>query len=38
MITDNQFELMGVAVGQVASLRGVIKSKDTLSGNFAMKI
>jgi hypothetical protein len=25
-------------VGQVASLRGVIKSKDTLSGNFAMKI
>jgi hypothetical protein len=37
MITDNQFELMGVALGQVASLRGV-KSKDTLSGNFAMKI
>lgn len=29
---------MGVAVGEVACLRGAIKSKNELSGKFAMKI
>ena len=32
MITDNQFQRMGVAIGQVASLRAAIKRKDDLSG------